>query len=427
MALRFLLALSLLHSVWALWPIPATLSTGNTALVLSSNFYFDVAVQNAPADLHNAVQQAQYYLKNNKLGCLVISRGANDSAVLTNAKSLPSLKLTLSSGATVNPIATESVKPLGMRSEEYVLTVPADGSPATLSANSTLGLYRGLTMFGQMWYYYGGKTYTLEAPISITDVPAYLVFSRWMWHNIGLSNFPVADLQRTLDAMSWVKINIFHWHITDNQSFPLEVAQFSQLATNGAYSADETYSESNVQNLVQYAAEVRFIEIDTPGHTAIIGTTYPEYVTCMDASPWSTYANEPLAGQLRFALPEVVNFITALLSSVAKTLPSYYFSTGGDELNTNCYINDTLTQQQLKSANTTLAGALATFTNSMHSALIAEGKTPVVWEEQDLDLIRRCSCCGQLGISHRSRTSNYFYLVRMLSFFSIHPFLIPII
>ncbi|KAF8133347.1 glycoside hydrolase family 20 protein [Boletus edulis] len=426
MALRFLLALSLLHSVWALWPIPATLSTGNTALVLSSNFYFDVAVQNAPADLHNAIQQAQYYLENDKLGRLVVGRGANDSTALTNAKSLPSLKLSLASGATANPIATESVKPLGTRSEEYVLTVPADGSPATLSANSTLGLYRGLTTFGQMWYYYGGKTYTLEAPISITDVPAY------PYRGFGLDTsrnyFPVADLQRTLDAMSWVKINTFHWHITDSQSFPLEVAQFPQLAINGAYSADEVYSESDVQNLVQYAAERGIdviMEIDTPGHTAIIGTTYPEYVACMDASPWLTYANEPPAGQLRFALPEVVNFTTALLSSVAKTLPSYYFSTGGDELNTNCYVNDTLTQQQLKSANTTLAGALATFTNSTHSALIAEGKTPVVWEEQvlvwNLTLSKEtiimiwissedAAAVANLGYRIVHAPSNYFYL-----------------
>ncbi|KAG6378025.1 hypothetical protein JVT61DRAFT_13704 [Boletus reticuloceps] len=58
------------------------------------------------------------------------------------------------------------------------------------------------------------------------------------------------------------------------------------------------------------------------------------------ASPWSTYANELPAD---FALPEVINFITSLLSSVARTLPSYYFSTSGDELNTNCY--NTLTQQ----------------------------------------------------------------------------------
>ena len=104
----------------------------------------------------------------------------------------------------------------------------------------------------------------------------------------------------------------------------------------------------------------------------------------MGASPWQDYANEPPAGQLRFALPEVVNFTTSLLSKVASTLPSSYFSTGGDELNTNCYVNDTLTQQQLKSTDTTLAQALATFTNSTHSALIAQGKTPVVWEEMVL-------------------------------------------
>jgi len=104
----------------------------------------------------------------------------------------------------------------------------------------------------------------------------------------------------------------------------------------------------------------------------------------LEASPWATYANEPPAGQLRFALPEVVNFTTSLLSNIASTLPSSYFSTGGDELNTNCYVNDTLTQQRLNSTNTTLIEALATFTNSTHGALIAQGKTPVVWEEMVL-------------------------------------------
>lgn len=57
--------------------------------------------------------------------------------------------------------------------------------------------------------------------------------------------------------MSWVKINTFHWHITDSQSFPLVVAQYPQLAANGAYSPEETYSESDVQYIVQYAAAVR--------------------------------------------------------------------------------------------------------------------------------------------------------------------------
>ena len=132
-------------------------------------------------------------------------------------------------------------------------------------------------------------------------------------------------------------------------------------------------------------AEDSLQEIDTPGHTSIIAATYPEYIACFEASPWSVYANEPPAGQLRFADPEVVNFTTSLLSSVASTLPSSYFSTGGDELNTKCYANDVPTQQQLNATNTTLLEALDTFTHSTHVALIAQNKTPVVWEEMVLE------------------------------------------
>jgi len=171
---RLLLALSLLSTAFALWPVPAALSTGTTPLLLSPAFYFDVAIQGAPSDLYEAVQQAMYYLQNDKLGRLVVGRGANDSAALNNAYTLTCLQLTLAPGAYVESIASESVKPLGTRSEEYVLTIPADGEAATLTANSTLGLYRGLTTFGQLWYYYQGQTYTLEAPIAITDAPAYV-------------------------------------------------------------------------------------------------------------------------------------------------------------------------------------------------------------------------------------------------------------
>ncbi|KIJ05229.1 glycoside hydrolase family 20 protein, partial [Paxillus involutus ATCC 200175] len=194
-------------SVLALWPIPTGLSTGTIPLTLAPSFSFDVAVPGAPADLIEAVAQARYYLETDRLGRLVVGRGVNDTAALQGAKSLSSLKLTLAEGATVQSISTESVKPLGTRSEEYTLTVPEDGSCATLTANSTLGLYRGLTTFGQLWYYYGGVTYTLIAPIDITDAPAYPF--RGFALDTSRNFFPVADLTRTLDAMSWVKINTF--------------------------------------------------------------------------------------------------------------------------------------------------------------------------------------------------------------------------
>jgi hypothetical protein len=60
-----------------------------------------------------------------------------------------------------------------------LLHVPSDGSPATLSANSTLGLLRGLTTFEQLWYDLdGAATYTLEAPITISDAPAFVCIIR---------------------------------------------------------------------------------------------------------------------------------------------------------------------------------------------------------------------------------------------------------
>ncbi|OAX33954.1 hypothetical protein K503DRAFT_480623 [Rhizopogon vinicolor AM-OR11-026] len=184
--LAFFAASLLPSSVLALWPIPTTLETGMTALKVSPSFYFDVQVNGAPADLYEAVGQAQYYLETDKLGRLVVGRGATDTTALASAKTLSCLKLSLTSGATAEPIASEAVKPLGTRSEEYALTIPADGSTATLTANSTLGLYRGLTTFNQLFYYYSGVTYTLLAPIAITDTPAYVGICRI---NLDVSSF----------------------------------------------------------------------------------------------------------------------------------------------------------------------------------------------------------------------------------------------
>lgn len=166
--------------VQALWPIPTTLETGTSALKISPTFYFNVQVEGAPQDLWDAVAQSQYYLKNDQLGRLVVGRGANDTTALASAMTLSHLTLSLANGATVEPISSEAVKPLGARSEEYSLIIPADGSAATLTANSTLGLYRGLTTFNQLFYYYGGVIYTLLAPIAITDTPAYV--SRYRLH-----------------------------------------------------------------------------------------------------------------------------------------------------------------------------------------------------------------------------------------------------
>ncbi len=57
--------------------------------------------------------------------------------------------------------------------------------------------------------------------------------------------------------MSWVKMNTFHWHVVDSQSFPLEIAEFPSLSAKGAYSSSSVYSASDIKDIVAYAAAVR--------------------------------------------------------------------------------------------------------------------------------------------------------------------------
>lgn len=180
LALFLAVAISL-SSTSALWPLPKSLKTGSSALTLGSNFHINLSVKNAPADLQAAVLQTNQYLKTDNLGRLVVGRGSVDASAIKGAKKLSALTVSLDSGAKgpVRSISAEAVDPLESRDEAYTLTVPGDGSAATLTANSTLGLYRGLTTFGQLWYEYNGAVYTIEAPIDIEDAPAYVRRSAW--------------------------------------------------------------------------------------------------------------------------------------------------------------------------------------------------------------------------------------------------------
>ena len=179
MAKKLVLILTTLAAVSspvvALWPLPKSITTGSTAVRLSPYFNIQVNVNGAPSDLHDAVSRTLGYLQTDKLERLVVGRGSGDSQAIQGAKQISTLTLTLTStNVTARSISDEAQDALESRDEAYSLSVPADGSAATLQANSTLGLYRGLTTFGQLWYEYNGVTYSLEAPIQIDDAPAYV-------------------------------------------------------------------------------------------------------------------------------------------------------------------------------------------------------------------------------------------------------------
>lgn len=387
-SLLFLQAAFYLPFTLALWPRPQNLTAGNTPLRLAAGFSIEISgIPQVPKDLSDAVTRTTKFLTTDKLQLLVPDRGASLTDAVNSAETLHSLTVTLSSSASsdVKSISEDAVAGLGVADESYTLQVPAGGD-ATLTANSALGLFRGLTTFEQLWFDLGGTTFTLQAPVHIEDAPVYPY--RGFMLDTSRNYFPVSDIKRTLDAMSWVKINHFHWHVVDSQSFALVVPGFEEIAQKGAYSASRVYSPDDVKDIVSYAGARGIdvmVEIDTPGHSSVIFKSHPEHIACPEATPWSRFAGEPPAGQLRLASPATTNFTTDLIKAVSSMFPSTLFNTGGDEINTNCYAKDNLTQEDLASQGKTLEEALDTFTQATHSALADAGKTPVVWEEMALE------------------------------------------
>jgi hexosaminidase len=185
-------------TVTAVWPLPKQFTNGSTPLQLAHNFQISLSgVNNAPQDLRAAVSRTYGFLKTDQLQALVIDRGASSANAIQSAKTLPSLTLYLTNANATQSIAAETTVDVESRVEGYTLTVPADGSGATLKANSTLGLFRGLTTFGQLWYDWQGMTYTPQAPFNIVDAPAYVrasqlllypcltVYLALAWINVG--------------------------------------------------------------------------------------------------------------------------------------------------------------------------------------------------------------------------------------------------
>lgn len=172
------LLLSASAPVFAIWPLPSNLELGSSTLKLDSNFSIQTSgLSSTPDDLQAAIDRTTNYIATDGLERLVVGRGSVDADSLSNASTLFSLVLQYTGTGDAKSITEESQVLVEERVETYSLTVPADGSSATISANSTLGLFRGLTSFEQLWYTHEDAIYTVSAPVTIQDSPAYVSLS----------------------------------------------------------------------------------------------------------------------------------------------------------------------------------------------------------------------------------------------------------
>ncbi|QSZ33739.1 hypothetical protein DSL72_005310 [Monilinia vaccinii-corymbosi] len=279
---------------------------------------------------------------------------------------------------------SSTFKPLaGQVDESYNLTITTDGK-ATISAPSSIGILHALTTFTQLFYTHsvaGTGVYTPLAPVTIYDAPKFA--HRGLNMDISRSWYPVEDIKRTMLALAYAKCNIIHLHITDSQSWTLQIPAFPELSREGAYLSGLTYSPSDLKDIQEYGVSLGLqvvLEIDMPGHTGSMALSHPELIAAYRAEPWPTFCAEPPCGSLRLNDSAVPAFLEKLFDDLLPRIAPYssYFHTGGDEVNRQTYLLDPSVQSNDTAVLTPLIQA---FVDRNHKQLRAAGITPIVWEE----------------------------------------------
>jgi hexosaminidase len=276
-----------------------------------------------------------------------------------------------------------SYKPLdGDLDESYNLTITTDGA-ARIEAVSAVGVLHALETFTQLFFLHssGNGVYTNLAPVAISDAPKFA--HRGLNMDVSRNWYPVADIKRTIDGLAMNKFNRMHIHMTDSQSWPIEIPALPELAAKGAYQAGLTYSPNDIKDIQTYGIlrgiEI-YMEFDMPGHTTSIALAYPDLIAAANAHPWDTYCSEPPCGSLKLNEPAVGKFLDTLWDDLLPRISPYtsYFHTGGDEVNANAYLLD----PTVKSKDPLVIGPLIQIlVDRNHAALRKNGLTPIVWEE----------------------------------------------
>lgn len=187
---------------------------------------------------------------------------------------------------------------IGEVDESYEVVIDTTGrsATATISAKTSIGILHGLETFKQLFYKHSrGGIYTPKAPVTIKDAPRFAY--RGMNLDVARQWYPVEDIKRTISALAWNKFNFLHLHVTDSQSWPLEIPSMPDLARKGAYYRGLTYSPKDLQEILDHAEDRGMqviVEIDMPGHTTVIAEAYPELIAARDIQPnWNEYAAQP--------------------------------------------------------------------------------------------------------------------------------------
>lgn len=342
-----------------LMPMPASVQMGTGHLVIDSSFSVGISGQ-ANSQLQQAVELFLSNLRR-QTGMLPLDMKVTEAA---------QARLVVHADH-----ANKDVQELG-EDESYLLEISPAG--AKLSAVSTLGVMRGLQTFLQL---VGTTADGFGVPaVSIQDNPRFPW--RGLMIDVGRHFIPLDVLKRNLDGMAAVKLNVFHWHLSDNQGFRVESKQFPKLqemGSDGLY-----YTQDQVRDLISYARDrgIRVVpEFDMPGHSTAWFVGYPEL-----ASGPGPYQIERKWGVFDPAMDPTVErtykFLDKFIGEMAGLFPDRYFHIGGDEVNGKQWAANPKIQAFMRAHGLKSNQDLQAYFNTRVQKIVSKhGKVVIGWDE----------------------------------------------
>lgn len=264
--------------------------------------------------------------------------------------------------------------------ESYELSI--DKNKIVINAETDLGAMHGLETLLQLLQN-NGTTFHFPS-VNIIDSP------RFTWRGLMIDaarHFqPVDVIKRNLDAMAAMKMNVFHWHLVDDQGWRIEMKnlpKLHELASDGNY-----YTQEEIKAIVKYADERGILvmpEIDVPGHASAMLSVFPEIGSKIENGV-GAYSVERGSGIFNATLdptnPHTYEILSAIFDEVCPLFSSNYFHIGGDENNGKEWNSNPKIQEFKKKYNLANNHDLQTYFNMQLVPMLKKhGKNLMGWEE----------------------------------------------
>lgn len=273
----------------------------------------------------------------------------------------------------------------------------ANSNRIQITAATSTGIFYGIQTLRQLVEKNGGQA--AVAGVKITDKPRF----GWRAFMLDEGRYFKGEqvVKKLLDEMARLKMNVFHWHLTDDQGWRIEIKKYPLLTKVGGR-RDSTqiggwnspkydgkvhegyYTQDQIKNIIQYAAQRHITivpEIEMPGHSSAAIAAYP----------WLGTSPTPIKVPGKFGVhydvfnvanPKVVSFLEDVLTEVIALFPSKVIHIGGDEVKYDQWKADANVQAYMKSHNlATPADLQISFTNAISNFLAGKNRRMMGWNE----------------------------------------------